>query len=436
MEGAMLTDTRIRNTKAGKTPKKLTDSGGLYIEVRPTGAKLWRYRYRYVTGLDADGKKIWTENLYALGEFCKAPEGEKPRDAEARRLGRLFTLGEARTERERCRGLVKQGIHPAQERRLADIKRQHEAANTFEAVAREWLEQNKRHWTARVYEQRKRLLEREVFPEVGSLPIRNVTPAHLLAILKRLEQSAPSFAILARQAMAATFRLAISTLRAESDPVAPLADAIKAPPTQHKTPLEAKEIPGFFKKLEEYSGAFPTKAAVRLVWLTLVRTNEAVKAKWAEFDLDNAVWQIPGERMKKRSIRPHVVPLPSQAVEVLTRLKAVTGDGEYLFPNRSDHRRPAAVTLLNKAVSSMGYTGKFSPHAIRTTGSTALNEMGFNGDWVERQLGHHERNESRASYNGAKYLDQRRDMMQTWADHIDALCKGGKVVPIRAGRAA
>ena len=205
---------------------------------------------------------------------------------------------------------------------------------------------------------------------------------------------------------------------------------------QKRQSFEAKQIPGFFKVLEDYSGNFQTKAALRLVWLTLVRTNEALRAKWAEFDLDDAKWEIPGERMKKRTMRPHVVPLPSQAVEQLKRLKAITGDGEYLFPNRSSSKRPAAVTLLNKAVASMGYAGKFSPHGIRTTGSTMLNEMGFNGDWVERQLAHQDRNETRASYNGAKYLEQRRDMMQQWADYLDNLCAGRKVIPFRAAKAA
>ena len=428
----MLTDTRIANVKAGKKPAKrdvkgtLTDGGGLYIEVRPSGAKLWRYRYRIA------GK----ENLYALGEWGRALAGETPKQAEARQAGGVLTLAEARAERERCRGLVKQGIHPAQQRKLQTIQRQHEGANTFKAVAQEWIEQNAAHWKPRTRTQRERLLEREIYPSIGRLPIRQVTPAHVLAILKRLEKEAPSFAILAQQVIGATFRLAVSTLRADADPAAPLRGSIKTPPTQHKTPLEAKQIPGFFTALDKYSGGFPTKAALRLVWLTLVRTNEALRAKWGEIDLEEGIWEIPGERMKKRTIRPHVVPLPSQAAELLKRLKAITGDGEFLFPNRSSSKRPAAVTLLNKAVSSMGYAGKFSPHAIRTTGSTMLNEMGFNGDWVERQLAHHDRNETRASYNGAKYLEQRRDMMQQWADYLDSLCAGRKVVPFRTAKAA
>ena len=420
-----LTDSAIRNAPAKAQPYKLDNylpiGGGLHIEIRPTGAKLWRYRYRI------SGK----ENLYAVGEYGQPRKGETPKEAEARRAGGVFTLAEAERERDRCRALVKQGVHPAQVRKLETLRRQHEGQNTLQAIAGEWLEQNRPHWTPRTYEQRKRLLEREVFPALGALPMPQVKPAHVLAILKRLEKEAPSMALLARQTIGAVFQLAISTLRAEADAAAPLRRAIKAPPTKHKTPLEAKQIPGFFKALESYTGNFQTKVALRLAWLTLVRTNEALRSKWTEFDLEAGNWEIPGERMKKRTVRPHVVPLPSQAIELLERLRAITGESEYLFPNRSSNRKPAAVTLLNKAVSSMGYAGKFSPHAIRTTGSTMLNEMGFNGDWIERQLAHHDRNETRASYNGAKYLEHRREMMQQWADYLGALCAGQKVTAIR-----
>lgn len=453
----MLTDTRIRNARYNPNDymkNRLKDGGGLHIEVRPTGAKLWRYRYRI-------GKD---ENLYALGEFGqpgaderirrKDTEAEREQEAKrvaelakARRDGGIFTLAEARTERDRCRGLVKQGIHPAQARKLEEVKREHEGASTFKAIAREYLEQKreKKKWEPRTYTQRERLLKREVFPSIGDLPVKQVTPAHILAILTRLEKKAPSFALMAQQVIGGIFRLAIRTLRADSDPSASSRGEIETPPTKHKTPLKAKEIPEFFKKLDAYTGSFVTKVAVRLVWLTLVRSNEAIKAKWIEFDLDDARWEIPGSRMKIRTVTEHIVPLSSQAVEWLRRLKAITGDSEFLFPNRKTKKRPAAVTLLNKAVSSMGYAGRFSPHGIRTTGSTMLNEgirifggekIQFNPDWIERQLAHHDRNETRASYNGAKYLEQRRGMMQQWADYLDSLCAGGKVVPIKARAAA
>ena len=415
-----LTDTAIQNAKPADRPYKGTDSGGLYIEIRPTGAKLWRYRYRI------GGK----ENLYALGEYGRRAPGETEKQGQDRRAGGVFTLEEAHTERDRCRALVRQGIHPSHARKLEVIRRVGEGANTFQAVATEWLQQNEKHWTASTKEQRERLLKREVFPKIGKWPMRDITPAHVLSLLKNIEKTAPSFAVLAQQAISATFRLAVSTLRADTDPTAPLRGAIKTPPTKHKTPLEESEIPGFYKALDEYPGAFQTKVGIQLLWLTLARTNELLRSKWEEIDLERAEWRIPGARMKGRTIAPHIVPLPRQAIDLLRRLYAVTGSGEYVFPNRSDLRRPAAVTLFNKCVSAIGYAGKFSPHAIRTTGSTMLNEAGFRGDWIERQLAHKDRNETRATYNGAKYLQQRAEMMQQWADSLDAMCRGAGVIPI------
>ena len=398
-----LTDTAIRNAKKRTVPYKLKDSRGLYIEVRPTGSKLWRWRYRF------NGK----ETMLALGEY---PD---------------VRLDAARDARDAARKLVKAGIHPAQQKKLDAIKRQYEGVNTFAAIAGEWLEKNTEHWTPRTKQQRQRLLEREVFPHIGKLPIKQVNPAQVLSILRGLEKRAPSFAVLAQQAISATFRHAIGTLRAESDPIPALRDAIKIPPTKHKIPLTEAEIPAFFKALDSYPGGVLTKAALRMLWWTLTRTNELLGAKWAEFDLEKAEWRIPGERMKKRTINTHVLPLPPQAVDLLKALHGITGNSEYVFPSRSSLSKPVSLTILWKAVASMGYAGKFSPHAIRTTGSTILNEQGFNSDWIERQLAHHDRNETRASYNGAKYLDGRRKMMQAWADYLDALANGAKVLPIR-----
>lgn len=401
----LLTDTAVRVAKKLPEPYKLKDSRGLYIEIRPTGTKLWRYRYRFA------GR----ETMLSLGEY---PD---------------VSLEAAREARDAARKLIKAGIHPAQQRKLDAIKRQHEGENTFALIALEWLEQNKSHWATRTYTQRKRLLEREVFPIIGDMPIREVqaNPALVLSILRTLEKKAPSFAILAQQAISATFRQAIATLRADADPIPALRNAIKIPRTKHKTPLAEPEIPAFFTALDAFKGPSSTKIAVRLLWWTWARSNELIKAKWVEFNLEKAEWRIPGSRMKKRTVTDHVVPLVPQAIQLLKELYEVTGDGEFLFPNRKSRRRPASEGLVYKALVSMGYDGKFTPHGIRTTGSTMLNEQGFNGDWIERQLAHHDRNETRATYNGAKYLEGRRTMMSHWASYIEGLCSGAKVTPIR-----
>ena len=397
-----LSDTRIRNQKPTEKPCKLTDSGGLYLEVKPTGAKLWRYRYRIA------GK----ENVFALGDY----PGMK--------------LAEARQAREDARKLVKQGIHPAHQRKADRIQREHEGANTFEAIAREWLDHNAERWTLRTKRQRQRMLERDVFPRIGSLPMRQVTPALVLDTLKRIDTRAPSFAVLAKQCIGGIANYAVSTLRGDSDPSAPLKGVLKVRPVKHKTPLKLSEIPAFVKAIDPLPSYFPNKVALHLVLLTLVRSTEALGARWSEFDFDKAEWRIPAERMKKR--RPHTVPLSKQAVELLQRLKAVTGNHEFLFPNRNDPRRPVSIGVLWKAVESMGYAGKFSPHGIRATGSTVLNEMGFRPDVIESQLAHQERSKTRASYNQAEYLQERSEMMQTWADLIDSLVAGGgKVTPFK-----
>lgn len=191
----------------------------------------------------------------------------------------------------------------------------------------------------------------------------------------------------------------------------------------------AGEIRPFFEKLEAAPANLQTKAALRLMWLTLTSTDGILGARWAESDLDSVMWTIPAVRMKKRV--EHVVPLPAQAVEILRSLQPLTGNGEFVFPHRSSAQSPMSESVLRTIFGRLGYANKFSPHAIRTTGSTLLNERGFAADWIERQLAHAPRNQTRATYNRTIYLEQRRDMMQQWADYIVGLCAGGNVTPIR-----
>ena len=393
-----LTSTRIRSLTPSEKLYRLTDGGGLVLEVQPTGSRLWRYRYRL------DGK----ENLYAIGAY---PE---------------VSLKDAREARDDARKLVKQGIHPAHERKRARLRAIHENANTFKAVAQEWLKSCKRHWTHRTYRQRERLLERDVYPHIGSLPMREVTRADGLAVIRRIERRAPQMAVIAKQCIAAISQLAVDTERADVDLV--YRHTVRTRPTQHKQPLRPGEIPGFFEELEKYSGYFPTKAAIRLLWLTLARPKEVLEAQWDEFDLEERLWVIPADRMKMG--QPHRVPLPSQAIEVLEGLRLISGKFEHLIPNRSDPRRHASHTLLVKALNSMGYAGKFTPHAIRVTGRTILGEQGHPRDVLERQLAHSDAKHVRA-YDQGDRLEARRVVMQQWADYLDGLCVGGEVVNLR-----
>ena len=414
-----LTDAKIRNTKPSEKPIKLTDGGGLYLEVRKTGAKLWRYRYRIA------GK----ENVFAIGKHCQAPAGEADAENANRKASGGFTLAEARQERDRCRGLVKQGIHPAHNRQAQRVAQFAENTNTFEAVACEWIEKKKPGWSAYYLRQVERFLDADVLPYIGALPIRNVTAAHLLEILQRVEgRGAETVALLVRQWASAIFRYAVATLRADADPAAALKGAIQRPKVEHRKPLSRNQITDFIKALDAYGGYRTTVIALRLMLLTFVRTVELRAAEWVEFDLDRTEWRIPAERMKMRE--PHIVPLSRQAVELLQELRTLTGGQRWLFPNYRHPKTCMTATTLNRALERMGFNGKdsigFSAHGFRATASTILNETGYRPDVIERQLAHKERNKVRASYNQAEYLEERRAMMQQWADMVDDMAKEKK----------
>ena len=407
-----LTDAKIRNARPAGTPLKLTDSRGLYLEVRPSGAKLWRYRYRIA------GK----ENVFAIGEYLND-----------KRMGHV-SLDEARGERDKARVLVKEGVHPAHRRQTQRMAQVAEAANTFEGVAREWIAKKKPAWTAYYMRQVERFLEADAFPYIGNLPIRSVTAAHLLEIVRRVEErGAETVALLVRQWCSAIFRYAAATLRADGDPAATLKGAITRPKIAHSKPLSRDQIAAFVKALDGYAGYRTTVIALRLKLVTFVRTIELRAAEWPEIDLERAEWRIPAERMKMRE--SHIVPLSRQALELLRELHMLTGGQRWLFPN---HRRPATcmtATTLNRALERMGFNGKgsigFAAHGFRATASTILNEAGYRPDVIERQLAHKERNKARASYNQAEYLGERRAMMQQWADMVDRMAQGGNVTPIK-----
>lgn len=416
----MLNDTQCRTAKPKDRAYKLADDKGLYLEVKPNGTKAWRYRFK----LDKDGKL--KESVFAIGDYGSAPAGETAEEADARRAGGWFTLAEARAERMKARGLVKQGINPAHQRQLDKIKRVQQSAITFEAVAAEWLFM--KDWEDVTKKRRLDMLRRVVFPKIGALPVRQITPAHILDVLQTAhKQNGPSVAAEARRTMGGVFELAISTLRADTDPVHPVRKALPANKTQHKRPLTAEEIGQLLRDLGSHGGRYETRGAFMLMWWTLCRPSEAVEAKWSEFDLDRALWKIAAERMKKR--KEHIIPLPMQAVKMLRAQHGLTGHFEHVFPGRDDRYKPMSVASFRQMLNVLGWAGKFSPHATRTTGSTRLNEMGYSADWIERQLAHTEPNSVRRTYNHADYLLDRARMMQKWADMLESLENGSIKIP-------
>lgn len=419
----MLNDTQCRNAKPKDKPYKLKDSNGLYLEIKPNGVKAWRYRFE----LREDGKI--KESVFAIGDYASAPSGETPEETKARRDGRRFTLSEARDECTKARALVKQGINPAQHRQLERIKRAQENATTFEAVAKEWLAL--KDWEEITKKRRLDMLTRVVFPTIGELPMRQITPPVILGILKKAaEKNGVSVMEEAKRTLFGIFELAAETFRVDANPVHQWREALPKNKTQHKRPLETAEIGQLLRDFDGHGGRHETITAFRLMWLTLTRPSEAVEAEWSEFDLETAIWRIPAQRMKKR--REHVVPLPTQAVEMLRALHSLTGCRTHLFPHRDDKTKAMATASFRQALNVLGWAGKYSPHATRTTGSTHLNEMGYAADWIERQLAHAEPNAVRRTYNHAEHLADRAKMMQQWADMLDTWKKGdSNVTPIR-----
>lgn len=396
-----LTDTKIRQTKAVDKPVKLVDGNGLYLEVKPSGAKLWRYRYRI------EGK----ENLYALGEYP------------------AVSLADARKARDDARTLIDKGQHPAHARRNARRQTITANATTFKAVAEEWIEKKRSRWAPYYLKQINAGMKNDIYPRIGRLPIRSVTAADVLNILERAsKRGAETVALNLRQWCSAVFRYAVATLRADHDPAAALRGAIIRPPINHSKPLTKEEIGVFLHKLGDYGGHRITVIALLLLLHTFVRTVEMRKAQWAEFDFDTAEWRVPAHRMKMR--RLHIVPLSSQMLTLLRELRGITGAGQWLFPN---NRRPDDVmsaTTINRALENMGYaSGSVTGHDFRATASTQLHEMGIRSDFIELQLAHVERNRVKAAYNHALYLAERRAMMQSWSDWLGGLTMGSDSEP-------
>ena len=397
----MLTEVKIRALKPRARLYRVADAGGLCIEVPPTGSKLWRFRYRH------NGKA-------RMLSFDAWP---------------AVSLADARERRDDARKLLAQGIDPSAARRAAKDA----DALTFEAIAREWLARqdlasataNKHRW----------LLERHILPVLGAKPIITITAADVLAMLQRLEsRGLLETAGRARSQVSAVFRHAVATLRAPGDPTVALRGAIKSPRvTHHAAVTDPRKLGELLRALHGYGGGFVVACALKLAPLVFVRPGELRHAEWNEIDLDAATWSIPAGKMKMREA--HIVPLSTQAVAILRELHALTGRGRYVFPSPRTAQRPMSENAVTAALRSLGYDGDtMTAHGFRTTASTLLHEQGYPSDVIERQLAHKERNAVKDAYNRAQHLPERRKMMQSWSNYLDALRKGGDVVPIRRGQ--
>jgi integrase len=411
-----LSDTKIRGSKPRAKPYKLYDADGLFVIVNPNGSKWWRQRYRYA------GR----EQLLSLGVYGP------------------ISLSDARERGTEIRRLVAKGIDPSAHRKAKSAALIDAKANTLKAVALAWHAKFKPQWTAHHAHRVLQRLEDNVFPWLGGKAIRDVASADILACVDRMAQrGAYDTARRVLQILKKVFKWAIGRGLVPASPAAHIEPHEQLPSidVRHRAAItDPVQLGALMRAIEGYQGGFVVRCGLKFIALTFVRPGELRNATWPEFQLDGKepTWRIPAARMKMGG-EDHVVPLSRQAVAVLRELEPLTGaDGRgYVFPSIRNASRPISENTLNVALRTMGFTRQqHCSHGFRGTASTMLNEQQWNKDAIELQLAHMPRDKVRASYNAAAHLPLRRRMMQAWADYLDGLRSGGRVVPISAARSA
>jgi len=397
-----LKDVAVRNAKPTAKPRKLSDGGGLHVLIQPTGGKLWRLAYRFA------GK----QKALALGVYP------------------AVSLEEARRRRDEAKKLLARSIDPSVQRK-ADKHAGKDSS--FRAVAKEVITKLEREGRAQATLSKKRWLLDFAYPTFGDRPVAEITARDLLALLRKIEgRGLYETARRLRSTCGMVFRYAIATGRAERDPSMDLRGALTTPQVSHRaTIVDPKSIGALLRAIDGFDGQATTRAALRLAAYVFARPGELRHAEWTEFEFDKALWKIPAEKMKMR--RPHRIPLARQPLAILRGLQEITGNGRWLFPSVRTSTRPISENTLNAALRRLGYgSEEMSAHGFRSMASTRLNEMGrWSPDAIERQLAHQEANAVRRAYtHGADFWNERVQMMQAWADYLDQLRDGGKVVPL------
>jgi integrase len=385
-----LTDTAIRNSRPGPRARKIYDGDGLYLYLAPSGRRTWRFKYFF------DGKE---KHL----RFGRYPE---------------ISLKMARDMRLEARRALELGNDPGVQQEAERMAR----SASFEAVANEWMELQRGKLTPKTWENKFERLRAFVFPYIGQRPIATIKALDVLAVLRRIEERGRNeTAHRVRSECGNVFRYAVVTGRAERDPTPDLRGAIAAVVRRNRPAIvEPLRIGQLMRAIYGYRGDPATEFALKLLPLTFVRPGELRLALWQEFDLGRAEWRIPGERMKMREL--HVVPLATQAVALLKDLYTLTGSGVFVFPSIRSRDRPISDNTINAALRRLGFgRDEMVAHGFRSMASTCLNEQGWHPDLIELQLAHAERNEVRSAYNRAQRLADRRQMMQAWADYLDAV---------------
>lgn len=397
-----LTEAKCKNAKPNptpsKVPKKYTDGDGLSLWVMPNGAKYWRLAYRFC------GK----QKDLAIGVYLEV------------------SLKEAREKRLEARKLLAQNIDPNVNRKKQQIMAQERNTNTFEAIGREWYENRKSKWDKRYAEGVLKRLENDIFPEIGSFPIREIEPPLLLQTIRKIEKrNAQEIARRQLQKCGEIFRYAIACGKADRDPSNDIKEGLKPIKRGNYAAIDVKELPDFLKTLERNDARLyrSTRNAIKLIMLTFVRTSELINAEWKEIDFETKQWTIPASRMKMR--KEHVVPLSKQTLAILKDQKEVSGSWPLVFPSNVRPKQSISNNTILSGINSLGYKGRMTGHGFRALAMSAIKqELGYRHEVVDRQLAHGPKNKIDKAYDRAQFLNDRTIMMQDWADYIDKIGRG------------
>ena len=395
-----LTDSYLKALKPGPATTSHADGGGLVLLLHPNKGMGWRYRYRFA------GKA----RMLSLGNY---PE---------------VSLKAAREMHSELKKILAKGVDPSLDRKEKKLRRVESLENSFQAVAERWHH----NWRAnkspdhvkRVYQR----MKKDLFPHIGARPINEINVQLLLMVVKKIEaRGAHDIAKRAYETAGQIFRYAVAHGLCELNPVAQVKPADFLQPVTQKNyqRVDAKELPGLLRDIDQYGitqkGDEITRLGLQLMSYVFVRTSELIGARWSEVDIEAKEWRIPPERMKMKD--PHIVLMSDQVVTIFKRLKEITGGREFVFPSSKHPKKTMSNNTLLSALKRMGYAGRMTGHGFRGIASTILHEQGYPHEHIEIQLAHSERNKVSASYNHAKYLEQRRKMLQDWANHLDAIKK-------------
>lgn len=404
----MLTHIQIASAKPSAKPFNLPDSQGLYLTVKPNGSKLWRLSYRY----------LGRQKTFHIGPW---PD---------------VSLADARMRRDEARKQIAAGLDPALEKKRARVSARIAAANTFKDVAEEWVAKCEREERAAITLDKIRWLLGMAYPMIGSLPIADISPQEVLAVLRKVEATGRyESARRMRSVLSRVFRYGIATARTDRDVAADLRGALITPKVKHLAAITTpKEVGALMRAIQGYTGHGITTIALRLSPHLFVRPGELRQAEWAEIDVDKAVWSLPAEKMKMR--RPHRVPLSPEVLAMLEELRPLTGDGRFLFPSFRSPRQCMSENTINAALRRLGYAqNEMTAHGFRAMAATLLNEMGiWNPDAIEKQLAHLDTSMVRRAYTRGEYWDERVRMMQHWSEHLDHLRDGAKILRPQFGQ--